>query len=151
MKLWQITKLTNNSQYLPGISQRHPLFRCLQFLSCHISTVQPVLLEIVNLKFSSALGWVKLSFGQSCTGARIDCPASRNLGPTVPKKMCYCPWVHFLRPRVGRTQLHPPLRWETCSKWFWGFVEKQNRKPALIWSLTIFWTCCSPRFSFFLI
>ena len=116
---------------------------------CHISTVQSVLLETEKLKFSNVLGWARSSFGQSCTGARIDCPASSKFGPTVPKEMCYCPWVHFWRPRVGRTQLHPQLRWETCSKWFWGFVKKQNRKSAWIWSLTIFLTCCSPRVVFF--
>lgn len=149
MKLQQIIQHTENSQYLPSILDRYPFIKCLQFLPCHISTIQSVLLEIEKLTFSSVLGWVRSSFGQSCTGTRIDCPASSKFGPTMPKETCYCPWVHFWRPRAGRTQLHPRLRWETCSKWFWGFVKKQNRKCAWIWYLTAFLTCCSPRVDFF--
>lgn len=115
---------------------------------CHICAVQSVLLEILKLKFSNVFLWARSSSGHSCPDARIDCSASSKFGPTVPKETCYCPWVHFWRPHVGCTQLHPQLRWETCSRWFWGFVKKQNRKSAWIWSLTNFLTCCSPSIGF---
>lgn len=136
-----------SAQYLGEAS----LYQLLPLFAWHISAAPSALLEMRKLKFSSLTGWVRSSCGQPSPGTDIECPGSYKLSPSVPKEVCCSPCVPFWSPRVGRTQFHPPLRWEICSKWFWGFVKKQNRKSAWIWSLTIFLkTCFSPRlFCFF--
>lgn len=137
IKSMKLQQCTDSSWYLPSILGRHPFINCFQLFAWHISTVLSALLEIGKLKFSSVTGWVRSCCGQPSTGTDIGCPVSSKPSPTVPEEVCCPPWVHFWRPSVGRAQLHPRLRWESCSKWFWGFVKKQNRKSAWIWSLTI--------------